>query len=119
MTKNILLVEDEAIIRFDLEIQLGELGYNVVSTARGEEAIELAEKEDIHLIIMDILLAGDMDGIEATKIIRSKANIPVIFCTAVTTKETLEKIDFDFDIILLKKPFNEEELRKVLNDTQF
>lgn len=73
--KNILLVEDEMIIHLDIEIQLEDLGYNVFSTSYAEEAIEIAEKEDIHLIIMDIFLAGDMDGINATKIITSKSNI--------------------------------------------
>ena len=112
--KNVLLVEDEAIIRFDILLQLESMGFNVFATAYAEESIEIAKKEDIHLVIMDVMLAGEMDGIEAAKII-SSYNIPIIFCTA-RPVNSINDQNLPFEYAILKKPFNKEELEYILRN---
>ena len=79
----ILVVEDEALIAMDIKVQLQELGYTPVGHAiRGEEAIELARELCPDLVLMDIQLAGAMDGITAAQAIRNQFALPVVFVTA-------------------------------------
>ncbi|MGZ7050315.1 MAG: response regulator, partial [Methanobacterium sp.] len=83
----ILIVEDEAITAMDLESILQKLGYEVVSIAStGEEAIQKSEELEPDLVLMDIVLKGQMDGISATKEIQSCYDIPVIYLTAYSDK---------------------------------
>ncbi len=78
----ILIVEDEVITARFMQIRLGSLGYDVCKpVAKGEEAIVSAEKEKPDLILMDILLAGEIDGIDAAEKILSFCEIPIIFIT--------------------------------------
>ena len=70
---NILVVEDESIVAKDIQVCLRKLGYDVVGVvSSGEEAVEKAEEFDLDLIMMDIMLKGEMSGIEAAEIIRKK-----------------------------------------------
>ena len=113
MTKaNILIVEDEGIVAEDIQSILKDLGYGVVSVASsGEEAVKKAGgTRPPDLVLMDIVLKGDMDGIEAAKQIHARLNIPVVYLTAYADKKTLEraKITEPFGYIL--KPFGEREL---------
>jgi len=79
----ILITEDEQIVAEDLKMTLETMGYTVVGIASsGERAIELADGEKPDLILMDIMLAGKMDGIAAAHTIRSRHDIPVIYVTA-------------------------------------
>jgi CheY-like chemotaxis protein len=79
----ILIVEDEYIVQLDLECRLQALGYSVVGLAsRGEEAIEKAAELAPDLVLMDVHLAGSMDGIEAAQRIKSVRQIPVVYVTA-------------------------------------
>ena len=90
--ENILIVEDEKIIALDLQRRLERFGYSVVGMASdGAEAIALAKERSPDIILMDIMLAGGMDGIEAAKHIRAQLGIPVIFLTAYTDEKTLER----------------------------
>ncbi|MFH0787091.1 MAG: response regulator [Pseudomonadota bacterium] len=76
--KKIVIVEDEAIIALDLKSNLERLGYTVLATVNsGEKALELIEQDQPDLVLMDIILQGKMDGIEATDIVRSRWDIPV------------------------------------------
>src|SRR5215210_577043 len=107
----ILIVEDEAIVAADLRAKLNRLGYTVVGTAsRGELAIELAGSERPNLVLMDILLAGEMDGIEAADRIRQECHIPIVFLTAHSDSETLSRAKVTAPFGYLLKPFNEREL---------
>ena len=82
-TSRILIVEDEYIIAKDLQMSLENMGYTVCAIASsGEEAIERVEKEKPDLALMDIVLKGTMDGIEAAERIRSNFGTPLIFLTA-------------------------------------
>jgi PAS domain S-box-containing protein len=88
----ILIVEDEPVIGMDLQNILMSLRYDVPAViASGEEAIEKAEELKPDLILMDIILSGDMDGIDATKRIREKLKIPVIYLTAHTEEFTFKR----------------------------
>lgn len=110
--RNILIVEDEKIVAIDLKRRLLNLDYEVpdiIST--GEEAIIRAGELKPDLILMDIMLAGKLDGILAAEEIRSRYKIPVIFLTALTDEGTLQraKISEPFGYIL--KPFEIRDLR--------
>lgn len=107
----ILIVEDEAIVAADLANKLEQLGYRVVdSTDTGEEAIRLAGKLRPSLVLMDIRLAGAMDGIEAAKAIRLEWNLPVVFLTAHSEWATLQRAGEAEAFGYLLKPFHEREL---------
>jgi CheY-like chemotaxis protein len=88
-TKRIMLVEDEEITSFDLETSLKEMGYEVVGIATsGVDAISMATEHMPDLIIMDIILKGDMDGIEAATKINANLEIPMVYMTAHGDSET-------------------------------
>jgi diguanylate cyclase (GGDEF)-like protein/PAS domain S-box-containing protein len=109
--ENILIVEDEKIIALDLQRRLERFGYSVVGMAsEGAEAITLATERSPDIILMDIMLAGAMDGIEAAKQIRAQLGIPVIFLTAYTDEKTLERAKEVEPFGYILKPFKEREL---------
>ncbi len=109
--ERILIVEDEKIIALDLQRRLERFGFAVVGmAASGAEAIELAEEREPDIILMDIRLEGDMDGIEASKHIRARFAIPVIFLTAYTDERTLERAKEVEPFGYILKPFKEREL---------
>ncbi len=86
----IMIVEDEAIVARDLSRQLTNLGYDVVATAySGEEAVEKVREIYPDLVLMDIVLAGQMDGIQAAEKIEAIADIPVVYLTAYSDEKTL------------------------------
>jgi PAS domain S-box-containing protein len=107
----LLVVEDERIVSMDLQRRLKSMGYEVVGSAvSGEEAIQKAEALHPDMVLMDVMLDGELDGIQAAEIIRKRLNIPVIYLTAYADSSTLEraKITEPFGYIL--KPFEEREL---------
>lgn len=112
MTKiNILVVEDENIVSKDIQQSLKKLGYNVVgSAATGEDAIELTEKHLPQLVLMDIMLKGDMSGIEAAEVIKERFNIPVIYLTAYADESTLNKAKVTEPYGYIIKPFKEIDI---------
>jgi diguanylate cyclase (GGDEF)-like protein/PAS domain S-box-containing protein len=109
--EKILIVEDEKIIALDLQRRLERFGYSVVGMAAdGQDAVNLAKDREPDIILMDIMLAGNMDGIEAAKQIRKKFAIPVIFLTAYTDEKTLERAKEVEPFGYILKPFKEREL---------
>jgi len=109
--ERILIVEDEKIIALDLQRRLERFGFSVVGmAASGAEAIELASEREPDIILMDIRLEGDMDGIEASKLIRARFAIPVIFLTAYTDERTLDRAKEVEPFGYILKPFKEREL---------
>ena len=91
-TDRILIVEDERIVARSLREQLTSLGYEVVdSVPSGEEAIQRAEELLPDLVLMDIHLEGDIDGVEAAAIIRKQLRIPVVYLTAYSNIEILDR----------------------------
>lgn len=107
----ILVVEDETIVALDLKNSLKMLGYDVVGTAcSGEEAIAKADQTRPDLVLMDIILKGKMDGVQAADSIRATLNIPVIFLTACADERTLQRAKVTEAFGYLLKPFEEREL---------
>jgi len=88
----VLIVEDETIIAMGIENKLQSLGYEVISIVNnGTDAIKKAGEDKPDLILMDIRVKGEMDGIEAAEVIRNKFGIPVIFSTAYLDQERIER----------------------------
>lgn len=111
MSVNILVTEDESIVRKDIERSLKKLGYNVVGSAdTGEKAIELAAELKPDLALMDIMLKGDMTGIEAADSIKKNIDIPIIFLTAYADESTLAKAKVTEPHGYILKPFKEIDI---------
>jgi len=109
--KRILVVEDESITAMEIEDRLKDLGYTVTGiVGRGEEAIKKARETRPDLVMMDIFLKGDMDGIEAAETIRKNFGIPVIYLTAYSDEKTLERAKITEPFAYIIKPFEEREL---------
>ncbi|MBE7555054.1 MAG: PAS domain S-box protein [Anaerolineales bacterium] len=108
----ILIVEDESIVAFDLKKKLMRLGYGVPALAvSGMEAIALSAGIRPDLVLMDIRLQGDMDGIEAAEHIRTHLNLPVIYLTAYADETTLQRAKISEPYGYLLKPLAERELQ--------
>ena len=107
----ILVVEDETIVALDLQNSLKFLGYDVVGlAASGSEAITKAGKTQPDLVVMDIMLRGDMDGVQAAETIHKLLGVPVIFLTACADESTLQRAKVTEPFGYMIKPFDEREL---------
>jgi PAS domain S-box-containing protein len=112
---SILIVEDEVIVAMELKSRLTSLGYVVVGTeGYGEDAVKTATARKPDLLLMDITLAGDIDGIEAARIIHETQDIPVIYLTAHSDEQTLQKAKQGDPFAYLVKPFTESSLRTAI-----
>ena len=116
MSTRVLVVEDDPLISLDVERALKAMGHDVVGvTARGEEAIELARKLSPDLYIMDITLAGEMDGIQAAAQIVKESSSPVLFLTGTDDEDTLARATRDVKpYAYLIKPFDRHELKRTV-----
>ncbi|MCX9081411.1 MAG: response regulator [Candidatus Methanoperedens sp.] len=116
----ILVVEDEAIVAESIRIKLKKMGYSVISTASSaDEAIRKTWEYLPDLVLMDIVLQGEMDGIEAAGQIHTLFDIPVVYLTAYSDEKTLlrAKITEPFGYII--KPFKERELHVAIEISLF
>ena len=92
-TTQVMIVEDQQMLVMGLRNILQRLGYNVSDVAAsGDEALEKAGEKHHDVILMDIRLKGDMDGIEAARLVREQYDIPVIFVSAYADEDTLERL---------------------------
>ncbi|MBI4946646.1 MAG: LytTR family transcriptional regulator DNA-binding domain-containing protein [Bacteroidetes bacterium] len=108
----ILVVEDENIVAKDIKQSLKKLGYEVLGIcATGEDAISQAERTKPNLVLMDIMLKGEMSGIESADYIKQKLNIPIIFLTAYADSSTLSKAKVTEPYGYIIKPFKEIDLQ--------
>jgi two-component system, response regulator PdtaR len=108
----IMIVEDEWTVAEEIKMVLQSFEYSVTSmSSSGEEAIQNAEKDKPDLVLMDIVLEGEMDGIEAANEIRSRFNIPIIFLTAYTDEKILERASITEPFGYIVKPFVNEDLK--------
>lgn len=108
---NVLVVEDESIVSKDIQNSLRKLGYNVVGAANtGEAAVRMAQEHMPDIILMDIMLKGEMNGIEAADAIRRETNVPVIFLTAYADESTLAKAKVTQPYGYIIKPFKEIDI---------
>jgi two-component system, cell cycle response regulator len=109
---SILLVEDEGIVARDLEETVTRMGYRVVGIAsEGVQAVCLAEELHPNLIVMDVGLKGEIDGIQAAQMIQERSPVPVIFLTGHRDATTLQRAIRTGPLGYLVKPFQEVELR--------
>lgn len=114
-SSRILVVEDEAIVAMEIEERLTGMGYQVVGTAsRGEHALELTRNLRPDLVLMDIRLQGDVDGIAAAEEILRQFRIPVIFLTAYSEEATLERAKLAEPYGYILKPFDDRELKSAI-----
>jgi PAS domain S-box-containing protein len=110
--KQILIVEDEIIAAMDIQKRLINLGYNVPAiVSSGEEAIIKVKENKLDLVLMDINLNGEMDGIEATSRIHSFSDIPIIYLTAYSDDITLARAKITEPYAYIVKPFKDRELQ--------
>ena len=113
--KNILIVEDESIVALELQQYVQSLGYRVVSTvSNAVDCLHHTNSEKIDLILMDVYIKGDVDGIACAAEIKSLHNIPIIYITAFSDEETLERAVATNPSAYLVKPFNRDELKVAL-----
>lgn len=107
----ILVVEDEAIVALDIQSRLRNLGYSVArAVSSGEAAIEAARELQPDLILMDIMLEGEVDGIIAAGRIRERQQIPIIYLTAYADEQTLQRAKATDPFGYIIKPFEDREL---------
>ncbi len=112
----ILIVEDEQIIQMDLQDRLERLGYEIAGVATsGPAAIEAAERENPDIILMDIRLQGEMDGVEAAQQIRLFHDGPLVYITAHAEIRTLGRAAGTEPYFYLIKPVRPEDLSAVLD----
>jgi CheY-like chemotaxis protein len=117
MVKNIkiLVVEDEAFTARNLKIELEDLGYAVLEPiAKGEDAVPVAIEENPDLILMDIRLAGGLDGIEAAERIIAKKKIPIAFMTGYATEEIKERALKIYPLAYLEKPVDIDTINQIV-----
>ena len=107
----ILIVENDGIIAMDLESRMKQLGYGVTGVAGyGEQAIEKVKENTPDVVLMDIILKGEIDGIEAAEEIRTQYDIPVIFITGYADKERLKRAKLAYPFGFIIKPFSDKDL---------
>ena len=115
MDVRILVVEDEGIVAKDIQRSLQNLGYTVCGAAfSGEEAMKEAEENKPDIVLMDIVLLGEVDGIEAANKIQARFNIPVIYLTAYADDKTLERAKISEPFGYIIKPFEDRDLHTTI-----
>ncbi|NIP29762.1 MAG: response regulator, partial [Candidatus Dadabacteria bacterium] len=111
----VLVVEDESIVAKNIQTRLKQLGYVVpVTVSSGEEALEKIESVKPNIVLMDVVLDGQMDGIQTAEIIYNKYKTPVVYLTAYADDETLERAKRSTPFGYIVKPFEVKELKSVI-----
>ena len=111
LERSVLVVEDNFLAALLIELTLKEAGYRVIATVRtGEQAIEYAVEHHPELVVMDVNLAGDLDGVQAAERIHSVAGSDVLFQTAYSDRDTISRIDQVPNVGRLTKPLDPAKL---------
>lgn len=111
----ILIIEDESITALAIKHKLERLGYSVLAIEScGDKAIEKTAELEPDLILMDIVLKGEIDGIEATEKIKKQFNIPIIYLTAYSDDNILEKAKLTNPHGYINKPFSDADLKSAI-----
>ena len=111
----ILIVEDEAVVSLEIARRLEKMGYEVIGRlASGEEALELVQEERPDLVLMDINLQGELDGIQTATTLYKNYGLPVIYLTAYAGDSTLERAKESKPYGYILKPFKERELHAAI-----
>ncbi|WP_462273403.1 response regulator [Methanohalophilus sp.] len=113
----ILVIEDEMIVAMGIKLKLENMGYVVCGiVADGQTAINMASHLKPDLILMDIVLKGNMDGVEAAKIIKQKLVTQFIFLTGISDKAILQRVDELKPVGTIIKPFDDSQLRNMIEE---
>ena len=112
----LMVVDDEVVIATQLEELLSSKGYEVIGIgSSGEEAVKMAKRLRPDLILMDIVMPGELDGIAAARKIKKELNIPIIFITAYGNKELIHKAKYIEPFGYILKPFQEEQITATID----
>ncbi|MFP4375587.1 MAG: response regulator [Spirochaetales bacterium] len=113
--QRVVIVEDESIVALDIKTHLESEGYTVPGIfATGEEAIEALSGLEADLVLSDIRLRGEMDGVETAELVKSRFELPVILLTAFGDEETLQRAKLAQPFAFILKPIDEQELRNAI-----
>jgi DNA-binding response OmpR family regulator len=111
-----IIIEDEFIIAEDIRKALTDMGHEVVATAlTGKDGIIKTIRHKPDMVLIDILLDGDIDGIETAALIKKKCDASIIFCTAFADLATRSKAMCMNPVSYIVKPFSKEELEISIN----
>jgi DNA-binding LytR/AlgR family response regulator len=111
----ILIIEDEPILAMELSDSLEEEGYDVVGTVNnGRKALELFKRQLVDLLLCDITLKGDWDGIQTVQQLTAERPVPVIYLTALTDRETLNRAKQTYPAAYVNKPYQLHSLRTAI-----
>jgi len=111
----ILIVEDETLIAASISIELDELGYEVAGVAtRGKQAIAFCEETPPDIVLLDVQLKGDMDGIAVGHHLREHYHIPLIYLTANTDQATFDRARDTLPYAFISKPHKKVDLQRAL-----
>lgn len=111
----ILIVEDEFIFALDTKNTLLSLGYDVIGiTSNFNDTIDCVKQKKPDLVLMDIIIKGDLDGIETAKYIQENFNINSLFLTAYSDSQTKKKVMALNPIGLMFKPLNDKQFREIM-----
>ncbi|GLR19676.1 LytR/AlgR family response regulator transcription factor [Portibacter lacus] len=114
----ILIVEDDMIIAADISMQLIKMGYQIIGMCtRAEDAIKMVESNSPDIVLMDIILSGKMNGIEAAQMILDQFQTPLIFMTSNYDDATFQKALKTKPFAFIAKPFQKTELERALKIT--
>jgi PAS domain S-box-containing protein len=118
--KMVLVVEDEGLIAADLQRRIERLGYPAPAIARsGDEALRCARSTPFDLVLMDIRLKGEMDGVATAGILRSELQTPVVYLTAHADHDTLERAKLTEPLGYILKPISDGDLRSVMQTSMY
>jgi CheY-like chemotaxis protein len=110
----VLIVEDELIIAEDLRKRLTFLGFNVIGIATtGEDAVARVEETGPDLVLMDISLRGEMDGVEAAKLIQERTGTPIVYVTGHGDPETMQRAKSTPGFAFVLKPVDDREMQYI------
>jgi len=111
-----LIVEDEALIAEELRDRLSRLGFSVIATVdSAEEGIAIATRNRPDLVLMDIRLKGEKDGVQAAQEIRQQVDIPIVYVTAYSDRLTVDRVKGSEHDGYILKPFHARELQSTID----
>ena len=112
MSSKIHIIEDERIVALDLKFKLQKLGYEIIGmSVTGESALEEIKNNKPDLVLMDIMLQGELDGIQTAKIIREQYKIPFIYLSALSDEVTISRVKITEPYGYILKPFDIGDLK--------
>ena len=110
-----LIVEDETLIAEELRERLSRLGFSVIASVdSADDGVAIATKEEPDLVLMDIRLRGEKDGIQAAREIRSKVDLPIVYISAYSDRHTVERAKKTEHDGFILKPFHRGELQSTI-----